>query len=45
MLDECDLPGENIRVGLKTAELLFKEKVSYRERTTKRDQVWAINRI
>ena len=40
MLDECDLPGENIRVGLKTAELLFKEKVSYREKTTKRDQVW-----
>ena len=41
MLDECDLPGENIRVGLKTAELLFREKVSYRERTTKRDQVTA----
>ena len=43
MLDECDLPGENIRVGLKTAELLFKEKVSYRERTTKRDQARAID--
>ena len=27
MLEESDLPGENIKVGLKTAELLFKEKV------------------
>ena len=44
MLEECDLPGEDIKLGLKTAELLFKAKVSYRENTTKRDQGWVLKK-